>query len=171
MPKSLTLSVIASSFQNCTTVLSMKAVCGHVHISMLCSQYTRMSNCLVTLKDINETKKCSVKQKDIQKIERICRLSERYLDENERIFFFAKRREVHDGICDVKEYWKEAEGTKFHWMPVHVYLFIYLHFCSLRLSSTLLQKCVTSCVVKSFPLPHLLFINIIHLLHIARTVM
>lgn len=126
MPKSLTLSVIASSFQNCTTVLSMKAVCGHVHISMLCSQYTRMSNCLVTLKDINDTKKCSVKQKDIQKIERICRLSERYLDENERIFFFAKRREVHDGICDVKEYWKEAEGTKFHWMPVHVYLFIYL---------------------------------------------
>ena len=79
--------------------------------------------------------------------------------------------EVHDGICDVKEYWKEAEGTKFHWMPVHVYLFIYLYFCSLRLRSTLLQKCVTSCVVKSFPLPHLLFINIIHLLHIARTVM
>ena len=94
-----------------------------------------MSNCLVTLKDINETEKCSVKQKDIQKIERICRLSERYLDENERIFFFAKRREVHDGICDVKEYWKEAEGTKFHWMPEHVYLFIYLYFCSLRLRS------------------------------------
>ena len=85
-----------------------------------------MSNCLVTLKDINETEKCSVKQKDIQKIERICRLSERYLDENERIFFFAKRREVHDGICDVKEYWKEAEGTKFHWMQ---YMYIYLFIC------------------------------------------
>ena len=49
-----------------------------------------MSNCLVTLKDINETKKCSVKQKDIQRIGRICRLSERYLDEKERIFILLK---------------------------------------------------------------------------------
>ena len=49
-----------------------------------------MSNCLVTLKDINETEKCSVKQKDIQKIEKIFRLSERYLDEKERIFILLK---------------------------------------------------------------------------------
>lgn len=48
-------------------------------------------------------------------------------------FLFCLRREVHDGICDVKEYWKEARGTKFHWMPVFLFICFFSSVCEAHL--------------------------------------